>query len=636
MALYGCQSTTQLPNDSDGSVVVKPTQPKNARTDAYAALKKRYPTADDRSAQKLLANAKASMDDGDDTRAALLIAQLQGLPSAIALRDVYFRLLARTAIQTADYHQAALALSDVRDVLPNDLNLISKVCEELRARNCLLQLQVINQQLANRFTLESQNRIWSALQSPDFSRASATSPNRLIIARLLDVAKTLPGIASQLKQIDDTVAGWISLRDVIAQSESPRAALARWNDWQQQNPSHTATLTTPEALRRLSVYQRPNIAVMLPLSGRLSSAGKAVRDGLTTGFFADQTPSASPMPISADSAESKPGSLTFLDSNQYTNQILLTQASNNNSHVLIGPLAKSRAQAFYSLLIQTSTEQAQSATPTTHILLNRVQEPLSTLTMPVSRFVYQFAAAIEDEALTLSQVLKARGHNRVIVVANKEPWADRANKALIQDWHGAVSLATFNRPREITGAVGIAMGVADSQSRRKELESLLNEELEFLPRERKDVDAVVAFTNSLEAEALVPALKFHFADELPVFATSQTTRSNNLQELAGFNVTALPLLASPNDIEQGMADTFELEKAPLVALYALGLDAYRIATWTHWLALHNATLDKSFQIRLESASGDLILGLGGRIQRQLAVTRIDRRGNLQVQDQLGD
>jgi hypothetical protein len=78
------------------------------------------------------------------------------------------------------------------------------------------------------------------------------------------------------------------------------------------------------------------------------------------------------------------------------------------------------------------------------------------------------------------------------------------------------------------------MGVSDSQQRREQMAKLLDEELEFLPRERKDLEAIVAFIDGLQSKALVPALRFHFADELPVFATSQTARSQDLDELANF------------------------------------------------------------------------------------------------------
>ena len=107
------------------------------------------------------------------------------------------------------------------------------------------------------------------------------------------------------------------------------------------------------------------------------------------------------------------------------------------------------------------------------------------------------------------------------------PAAPSAAAAAVQ--HDGVRLELTVQPftdlRTITESVGTAMHVAGSQSRRDELARLLGEELEFLPRAREDVDAVVALIDNTEANALVPALRFHFASDLPVYASSQTTRA---------------------------------------------------------------------------------------------------------------
>jgi outer membrane PBP1 activator LpoA protein len=174
------------------------------------------------------------------------------------------------------------------------------------------------------------------------------------------------------------------------------------------------------------------------------------------------------------------------------------------------------------------------------------------------------------------------------------------------------------------------MGVEASQNRRDQLAKLLDEEIEFLPRERKDIDAVVTFTDGLESKALVPALKFHFADELPVFATSQTARAADLGALAGFQVTELPLLAEPRAIGQNLSAAFKLADSPLVELYALGLDAYRLATWTQWFQQNRAALAADTAVTLEAASGTLTLSREGLIKRALTLAAIDPRGRLQT------
>jgi outer membrane PBP1 activator LpoA protein len=242
--------------------------------------------------------------------------------------------------------------------------------------------------------------------------------------------------------------------------------------------------------------------------------------------------------------------------------------------------------------------------------------------------VYQFAAAIEDEALTLAENLESLGHTRLMVVSNGEPWAERAKEALYAQWQGPIVEANFQQTKDLTRAVGDAMDVSGSQLRREQLTALLNEDLEFLPRERKDLEAVVAFTDGLQSKALVPALRFHFADELPVFATSQTARSQDLDELSNFRIAELPLLANPDATAKSMTATFALKDNPLIEFFALGLDAYRLATWTHWLNENRDVLGEQHALTLSLASGTLTLGRQSAIKRRLAMAIIDRRGNV--------
>ena len=216
-----------------------------------------------------------------------------------------------------------------------------------------------------------------------------------------------------------------------------------------------------------------------------------------------------------------------------------------------------------------------------------------------------------------------------MVVSNDEPWAKRAKQALFVNWQGPIVEANFQQTKDLTRAIGDAMVRSDSQQRREQMAKLLGEELEFVPRARKDLEAVVAFIDGLQSKALVPALKFHFADELPVFATSQTARSQDLQDLANFRIAELPMLANPDPIARSMTITFDLKENPLIEFFALGLDAYRLATWTHWLNQNNEALDDQQSLTLAMASGTLTLGRQGSIKRQLDIAIIDRRGTLQ-------
>jgi outer membrane PBP1 activator LpoA protein len=196
-------------------------------------------------------------------------------------------------------------------------------------------------------------------------------------------------------------------------------------------------------------------------------------------------------------------------------------------------------------------------------------------------------------------------------------------------WPFPITIARFDEIKQVTSAVGGSMGVADSVARKTELTQLFDQEMQFLPRARQDLDAVVALTSNVESRALVPALRFHFANNLPVYATSQSIRGgSNIRELAGFTVTELPILANPSLNMRNLVSTYALTSSPLVELYALGYDAYQLATWIHLLNQSEKTSTQR-TLRLSMATGIIQLSPNGRFQRTLDLVNIDRRGRLQ-------
>ena len=86
--------------------------------------------------------------------------------------------------------------------------------------------------------------------------------------------------------------------------------------------------------------------------------------------------------------------------------------------------------------------------------------------------------------------------------------------------------------------------------------------------------------DNTQANALVPALKFHFASQLPVYASAQTVRGakrSKIAPLAGFRVSELPWLMQTEPLQQTVQESFSLQGSSLSSLYALGADAYRVA-----------------------------------------------------------
>lgn len=612
VTLSACQSTNQSSRSEDAGDRRGLASPPRADDARDPALNKRYSNAEDQRLRATLRRVQQALLSSKTEQAARLLADTNVNDRAPQLQDAFFRLSAKTYNGQGYAQAASQALMSIQSPLSNDASLFLQTCMALNEVQCFLQAQVLAQQATGKYPQEEQDRLWlklmNAQENPTLEQASPAPTRSQSLGTQLAKIQTASVNAAEAQRISQ---GWRDLQATIAAAGSVTQAQQAWRRWQETNPEHPAFKQPPTLLRQLSNFSAPKVSVLLPLSGRLNAVANAIRDGVMAGYFAD-------LEVQQRS-NSSATNIAYIDSNNQSAAGLFDQALAASSDVIVGPLIKSKASDLLDLQRNLPADTANSQPSI--VLLNQVPQNLSP---KKNRHVYQFAAAIEDEAITLADHLRAQGHLRLMVVTNGETWSQRAKKALKETWNGPIAEASFQQTKEVTNVVGMAMGVDASQKRRDRLATLFEEELEFLPRERKDLDAVVAFTNSLESKALVPALKFHFAENLPVYGTSQTARGNDLEDIAFFQVTELPMLAQPTKLTEQMTATLLLSDSSLIELYALGLDAYRLATWSHWLKNNSAVLPENHVIQLNFASGNLTLGIGGVIHRKLQITTIDR------------
>ena len=100
-----------------------------------------------------------------------------------------------------------------------------------------------------------------------------------------------------------------------------------------------------------------------------------------------------------------------------------------------------------------------------------------------------------------------------------------------------------------------------------------------------------------------------------------------LRDLAGFRVSELPWFALETPSYRALDDAFALAGSPFAALYALGVDAFRLA---ERLPL---VLDGSMT-ELLGSTGELSFTPSGRVQRRLARAEV-RAGRVQVPGTVG-
>jgi hypothetical protein len=177
------------------------------------------------------------------------------------------------------------------------------------------------------------------------------------------------------------------------------------------------------------------------------------------------------------------------------------------------------------------------------------------------------------------------------------------------------------------------MNIDESQRRYRSLEHLLNEKISFTPRRRQDVDFVFLAAYPRQARQIRPQLKFFYAGDLPVYATSHVYTGNLNQErdrdMDGLAFGDMPWVLSESTTHRNLRTTLDpyISKAgnQLQRLYALGIDAYNI------IAALNTLKQYPYE-RFDGETGSLSLDGKQRIHRQLTWVKF-RSGRPVLKDQ---
>lgn len=541
-------------------------------------------TQQSRDLKRTLAQAQTLLKSGAAIQTLDLLNGLKDSELLGLSRDLFYTLRAQAHSSLNNPIEAYRALTQLSQVGTEHWQLLRQVCSKLNFNRCKADSMIALQAEAALSSRFEQDAILETLL--DAQRDPGYEDLVLASAQITP----LPSPETPLHM------GWYALTDMLTSAGSRQKTAMAWKNWQQRWSNHRAALTPPNLMDQLTIRPAKSIALMLPLSGDLARVGRAVRDGF----------------IAALMAENLNTDLHIFDSAALSPIQLIRRAREVNADVLVGPLLKPNVQAFASFA-------AASETPT--LLLNYLpsNNSESTASKPAAQLL-QLGTAIEDEATTLAAHMQTNQHERVMIVYNDSAWANKAVDTFIKAWPKPVYTANFSTIKQLTNSVGDTMGVNASTSRKDRIAALLDEQVEFLPRARQDLDAILALTTGFESVALIPALQFHFAEHLPVYATSQSVRGNKSPN--GFAVTELPALVQPNAAEQSLIDAFKLSQSPLVDLYALGLTAFQMATWAPVLTEPSLWRDHFIS---HSPIGMLSLGSQGRISRTLTVMTVGDR-----------
>ncbi|MEY1662629.1 penicillin-binding protein activator [Isoalcanivorax beigongshangi] len=369
--------------------------------------------------------------------------------------------------------------------------------------------------------------------------------------------------------------GWAELAQIYRGVGSLGNQVAALEDWHARHPQHPAHLQPPADIAALqhSLRERPQqVAVLLPERGSLAGAGQAVRDGLIAAYYAALADN-QPVP-----------ELMFFDSYEQDAVALYQQAVSQGAQVVIGPLDKDQV---------TALAQADEL-PVPVLALNYAEDGASTTQL------FQFGLAPEDEARQVARQAFADGARRAGLLYPDNDLGQRLTAAFVQEW------------QQLGGTIATQGVYGDdaSQAARQFLDAR-GGRAHRLDR----MDMVFLVANAAQGRQLKPALNFHFATDLPVYATSliftgqvDARRDADLNNILFVDAPWI-LAATQQPLHQTVARTWPQGHGRFERLFALGVDAYSLQ---ERLALLRANPDSP----LPGVTGRLTLE-GQRLVREL-------------------
>jgi hypothetical protein len=367
-------------------------------------------------------------------------------------------------------------------------------------------------------------------------------------------------VAYAKKAVSNELRGWLSLAAMTKQFQNkPSQQLKALRDWRKLWAGHPAAQTMPESLELLDTIvagQPDQIAILLPQSGRLSTIGQAIQNGILAAHFEQESTSRIRI---YDTARGEPI------------KVLINRAAEEGADLIIGPLDKEKVALLSKLRL-----------PVPVLALNRLNEVGRSGTNPN---LYHLSLAPEDEASQIAKQARREGLSHALLIAPNNEWGDRAAHAFKQTWSTNNGLiadeARFIEDENYNKFIQELLLVNKSVSRAAELKRIIGSSFEFTPQRRQDIDVVVLLANSTQARQINPSLAFFYADDLPVYGTSliyQTgdNRINNI-DLNGIRFCDIPWKLAPADeFQKRIHDLWPESAEQLASIFALGIDAYNV------------------------------------------------------------
>jgi len=407
--------------------------------------------------------------------------------------------------------------------------------------------------------------------------------------------------------LDSVLSGWIALARQVRKGRLGEVGITEaLAEWRQRFPDHPAQRFSERLEERVvAEFDYPErIALLLPLSGRLSEPARAVRDGILAAYY-DQ----------ADYVERPAIEIHDTGADGTTPLSAYRRAVDQGAELIIGPLAKSGVAALASQ--------------------DSLQVPVLSLNVPRQsqgnrpHNLYQFGLLPEDEARQAAEAATQNDHFNAAVLTPSGEWGRRMRRAFrsrFGELGGAtVAHGLYNPEASDHGrAIKRLLNLDASYARRRRVASTIGRSVEFEPRRRQDIGMVFTAAMPEQARLIKPQLEFHQAAKLPVYATSHVYTGFPDAEadwdMNGLDFAETPWLldnlSDPSPLYQTIFDLWPQRHRRVPRLYALGIDAFSLVP-------HLQRLAREASASLAGRTGRLSIDADHRVHRKLRWARFD-------------
>lgn len=432
---------------------------------------------------------------------------------------------------------------------------------------------------------------------------------------------------------------FVTLRELTEEHiGSPNQLAQSLTQFQQVYRGHVLSEAIPqevmEAVNVEPIYAS-EIAVLLPLSGRLARTGNAVKNGIMAAYYND---------VEKENSERNLPRLRFIDTNESSPQSLIEQIG--ETKFVIGPLLKETVDSLIPILppsinvlaLNRPEENASTQPTATNAVEQLTQNQQSVLEIhadvqqemlfPIA--LNYFGLAPEDEAIQLAEFIFSKGYRAPIVISAESGLYQRMDSTFKAHWiklnnienkqRANITSVSFNDSSSLREGVTQALDVAQSNARINQIEYMTNDEVYNMPRSRRDIDAIVAFASPQDTELLNPiieaSLNPYDGKLVPVYATSRSmdydSGKNQWRDLQNVHFIDMPWLMPQHNwkqLEEDAEKAWSNQNTMQKRLFAFGYDAYQLLP-------ELGMLNTLHYITHEGLTGKLSVNKRGEVIRQ--------------------